>query len=189
VNPAEESTRRAEPGELCVCGRQASIVITGPWGDVGACSVDGGGQRPVLPCPFCGATEAHMAGGEVVKCPQYRLRVLDDLSDEELLERLVSVNEELLGRLPQTFKEMEAADAIHRDALLAWLKSYVQDDKVPDVLVAMYEADGCWERDRPDQTGDWWPAYQQWQRVRNDEATGFIHRLRGNVDGYLQGPR
>jgi hypothetical protein len=74
--------RRAELGELCSCGRQADIVITSPlWGDVGACNIDGGGQRPILPCPFCGATEAHRQpndwypdGFEVVKCPQYQLR-------------------------------------------------------------------------------------------------------------------
>ena len=183
MNAVEESSERpAEPGELCTCGRQArTVFLTRRWGEVGSCDTNNAGLAPVLPCPFCGATEAHEVDGEVVKCPQYRLRILDDLTEESV--------EQLLENFPERLAEMEAADAIHRDALLAWLKSYVEDDKVPDVLVAMYEADGYWERDRPDQTGDWWPAYQQWQRVRNDEATGFIHRLRGNVDGYLQGPR
>jgi hypothetical protein len=107
MNAAEESTRRAEPGELCVCGRQASIVIRGPeWDDVGACSVDGGGQRPVLPCPFCGATEAHQVGGEVVKCPQYRLRILDDLTDEA---RLV-LNVVHADRVP--FEDIEVGDYV-----------------------------------------------------------------------------
>ena len=164
----ESSERPARPGELCTCGRQArTVFLTRRWGEVGSCDTDGAGQLPVLPCPFCGATEAHQVGGEVVKCPQYRLRILDDL---------VEVSEQLVG-------------AGRREALLGWLRSYVEVYEVPDVLVAMFDARDRWERDMPDKTGDWWPAYQRWDRARGEEAMGFVFRLRGNVEGYLQGPR
>lgn len=74
----DRSTERpALPGELCTCGRQARTVFhTSRWGDVGSCDIEGSGQRPILPCPFCGATEAHTteSGSEVVECPQYQLQ-------------------------------------------------------------------------------------------------------------------
>lgn len=163
MTAAEDPTteRPALPGELCTCGRQArTVFITRRWGEVGSCDTENSGQQPVLPCPFCGATEAHQVGGEIVKCPQYQLRGLDDL----------------------TASDAEAA-AIRRD-VLAWLKSYVQDDEVPGVLVAMLQAAEQWERQRPEGTGDeWWAEYQRWERARNDEATGLIWRLCGNVSG------
>jgi hypothetical protein len=87
MSAVDSSTERpAEPGELCTCGRQArTVFLTRRWGEVGSCGTDRSGELPVLPCPFCGASEAHQVGGEVVKCPQYRLRVLDDLTDEARL--------------------------------------------------------------------------------------------------------
>jgi hypothetical protein len=65
--------RRAEPGELCTCGRQAVIVYLGTaWGPTGVCLIQDGGSRQG-PCPFCGdprsVREAHDG-----LCPQYRLR-------------------------------------------------------------------------------------------------------------------
>jgi hypothetical protein len=174
VNAVEDSTERpAEPGELCTCGRQArTVFITRRWGEVGSCDTDNSGQRPILPCPFCRATEAHQVGGEIVKCPQYRLRGLDDLTASKPLQVLD------LG-------DAEAA-AIRRD-VLAWLKSYVQDDEVPDVLVAMYQAAEQWERQRPQGIGpEWWAEYQRWQRVRDDDAVGLIWRLDGNVRGHAE---
>jgi hypothetical protein len=83
VSAVGSSTERpAEPGELCTCGRPArTVFLTRRWGEVGSCDTDRSGELPVLPCPFCGASEAHQVGGEVVKCPQYRLRVLDDLTN------------------------------------------------------------------------------------------------------------
>jgi len=86
VNAVEDPTteRPAQPGELCTCGRQArTVFLTRRWGEVGSCNTDNTGQRPILPCPFCRATEAHEVGGEIVKCPQYQLRGLDDLTDPE----------------------------------------------------------------------------------------------------------
>lgn len=72
-----QSTQRpAAGGELCTCGRQAVIVYqTEEYGDVGHCGIEGAATDPVLPCPWCGATEAHTASwGDPQRCPQYRLR-------------------------------------------------------------------------------------------------------------------
>lgn len=68
--------RTAEAGELCTCGRQAVVVYhTHDYGDVGHCGIDGAGQNPVLPCPWCGKAEAHTtAWGDPVRCPAYTLR-------------------------------------------------------------------------------------------------------------------
>lgn len=72
----DATTRPAEPGELCTCGRQAVTVYpTHDYGDVGHCGQDGAGMRPVLPCPWCGATKAHTTSwGDPVRCPGYTLR-------------------------------------------------------------------------------------------------------------------
>ena len=71
----DDTIRPAQPGELCTCGRQATLVYpTHDYGDVGHCGKDGGGQDPVLPCPWCGATLAHMTWGITVRCPNYTLR-------------------------------------------------------------------------------------------------------------------
>jgi hypothetical protein len=69
--------RPAEPGELCTCGRQAVVVYANEeYGEVGHCGVEGAAFRPVLPCPWCGATEAHTESwGDPGRCPQYTLRV------------------------------------------------------------------------------------------------------------------
>jgi hypothetical protein len=62
-----DADRRAEPGELCTCGRPAVVVyLSERWGAVGYCGLSG--VRPLMPCPFCGSPEPHPA-----KCPSYRL--------------------------------------------------------------------------------------------------------------------
>ena len=68
--------RPAEPGELCTCGRQAVTVIgTEHFGDIGYCGIEGAAFRPVLPCPWCGATAAHTESwGDPARCPQYQVR-------------------------------------------------------------------------------------------------------------------
>jgi hypothetical protein len=75
--------RPAEPGELCTCGRQARTVITtSRWGLVGSCDIPGRSGAPVLPCPFCGATEPHREPwGDMAKCPLYRLQPADGAED------------------------------------------------------------------------------------------------------------
>ncbi|MFD9249601.1 hypothetical protein [Streptomyces bottropensis] len=68
--------RPAVPGELCTCGRQAIVVyVTAEHGEVGHCGIEGAAFRPVLPCPWCGATEPHtVPWGDPGRCPQYTLR-------------------------------------------------------------------------------------------------------------------
>lgn len=70
------SERRAEPGELCTCGRQAITVIsTDRFGDVGHCGIEGAAFRPVLPCSWCGSSEPHKESwGDPGRCPDYQLR-------------------------------------------------------------------------------------------------------------------
>lgn len=66
--------RAARTGELCTCGRQASVVYVHDDGrKTGYCGrADGGKQTG--PCPFCGAPERHRtAWGDPEKCPDYRL--------------------------------------------------------------------------------------------------------------------
>jgi hypothetical protein len=72
----DDQTRPAQAGELCTCGRQAVTVIpTEQYGDVGHCGIEGAAFRPVLPCPWCGTTEAHtQAWGDPARCPGYTLR-------------------------------------------------------------------------------------------------------------------
>lgn len=63
--------RPAEPGELCTCGRPATLVyLGGALGPTGYCGRSDGGDK-AGPCPFCGA--ARHEG----RCASYRLR-LDD---------------------------------------------------------------------------------------------------------------
>lgn len=68
--------RPAVPGELCTCGRQAVVVfITEQFGETGYCGIEGAAARPVLPCPWCGATEPHkQPWGDPARCPDYTLR-------------------------------------------------------------------------------------------------------------------
>lgn len=70
------SERPAQPGELCTCGRPAVTVIpTEKFGDVGHCGLEGAAFRPVLPCPWCGASEPHTEPwGDPGRCPNYQLR-------------------------------------------------------------------------------------------------------------------
>lgn len=70
------TTRRAEPGELCTCGRPAvDVFITEDLDEVGYCGQEGSRQFPVLPCPWCGATEPHREPlGDRGKCPDYQVR-------------------------------------------------------------------------------------------------------------------
>jgi hypothetical protein len=75
--PESQTTERpAVAGELCTCGRQAvTVFVSEKWGEVGHCGVEGSAARPVLPCPWCGATVPHTASwGDPQKCPEYRLR-------------------------------------------------------------------------------------------------------------------
>jgi hypothetical protein len=59
--------RRAEPGELCTCGRPAVVVfLHGRHGPTGWCGTGDGGDQ-TGPCPFCGGSR-HEG-----RCPQYRL--------------------------------------------------------------------------------------------------------------------
>jgi hypothetical protein len=60
--------RPAEPGELCTCGRQATVVFIHADRETGWCGVSDGGAK-TGPCPFCGG-ERHESG----PCPKYRLR-------------------------------------------------------------------------------------------------------------------
>ncbi len=68
--------RPAEAGELCTCGRPAVVVyVNEEYGDVGYCGIEGAAFRPVLPCPWCGSSEAHKEPwGDPGRCPQYTLR-------------------------------------------------------------------------------------------------------------------
>ena len=51
----ETTERRAEPGELCTCGRQAIVVyLGGKYGPTGDCGIRDGGDR-TGPCPSCAA--------------------------------------------------------------------------------------------------------------------------------------
>jgi hypothetical protein len=64
--------RRAEPGELCTCGRQAIVVYLGSvFGPTGDCSIRDGGDQ-TGPCPFCGGPRHSELEG---RCPHYRLRL------------------------------------------------------------------------------------------------------------------
>lgn len=68
--------RPAQTGDLCTCGRQAAVVFTTEqFGDVGYCGLEGAASRPVLPCPWCGTSEAHLESwGDPGRCPDYTLR-------------------------------------------------------------------------------------------------------------------
>jgi len=59
--------RPAEPGEVCSCGRQATVVyLIDLFGAVGWCGL--GGVAPIVPCPWCGA------GPHLIRCPEYNVR-------------------------------------------------------------------------------------------------------------------
>lgn len=61
--------RKAEPGDLCTCGRPAREVFErADGGEVGYCGVPDGGPK-TGPCPFCGERRH-----EIGPCPQYRMR-------------------------------------------------------------------------------------------------------------------
>lgn len=69
--PDHPNERRAEPGELCTCGRPAVIIYFTDHGDLGHCGRSDGGGSPVTPCPWCGATEPHTSPLGPGKCPRY----------------------------------------------------------------------------------------------------------------------
>ena len=174
MNVVEDPTERpAEPGELCTCGRQArTVFLTSRWGEVGSCDTENSGQRPVLPCPFCGATEAYQVGGEIVKCPQYRLRGLDDLTDGGTVEEPTE----------------RPAEPDRRAAADAWFKWRIgiDDSAAPGIIVDMLNAAARWARDRPEQDqftdeDDWWRAFERWERAQSLEASGLIFELVGGV--------
>ena len=48
--PNDPTTRDAEPGEFCECGRPATIVyVTSTYGDVASCGESLGGDRLLHP--------------------------------------------------------------------------------------------------------------------------------------------
>jgi hypothetical protein len=56
------------PGELCTCGRSATVVFQNErWGEVGWCGLNDAGRSG--PCPFC-----HAASHDGQRCASYRLR-------------------------------------------------------------------------------------------------------------------
>lgn len=68
----EQAERRAEPGELCTCGRPAiTVYLSDEWGETGYCGVSDGGERG--PCVFCGQEKA--TAHPYTRCPEYRLRL------------------------------------------------------------------------------------------------------------------
>jgi hypothetical protein len=69
---ASRTERSAEPGELCICGRQAIVVYLGSsFGPTGYCGIPDGGED-TGPCPFCGGPRHLEWEG---RCPRYRLRL------------------------------------------------------------------------------------------------------------------
>ena len=64
--------RPAEPGERCICGRQAIVVYLGSvFGPTGYCGIPDGGED-TGPCPFCGGSRHREPYS---RCPAYRLRL------------------------------------------------------------------------------------------------------------------
>lgn len=94
-----EGVRRADPGELCTCGRPAArVYLGGRFGDTGHCGLADGGAPVDGVCTFCGDTidHAHYAAAERAagrdsavgddvaqggRCPLYRLRLADPLPE------------------------------------------------------------------------------------------------------------
>ena len=98
-----EGVRRAEPGEMCTCGRPAATVyLVGRFGDTVHCGLADGGAPVDGVCTFCGDTIDHThywahyaaakraagrdsaAGDDVAqggRCPLYRLRLADPLPE------------------------------------------------------------------------------------------------------------
>lgn len=72
----DSTERPGAPGELCTCGRQAVAVYSGgTFPDAGYCGIEGNQGLPILPCPWCGSTEAHTKPwGGPGTCPEYQLR-------------------------------------------------------------------------------------------------------------------
>jgi hypothetical protein len=61
--------RRAHPGEVCTCGRQAvSVFVHEDGREAGYCGLPDGGDRSG-PCPFCTGPR-HEFG----RCPDYHVR-------------------------------------------------------------------------------------------------------------------
>lgn len=67
--------RDARLGELCTCGREATVVfgthLPPPLGGSGWCGTDD--HVPLLPCRFCGEAAGHWDGQEPLVCSHYRL--------------------------------------------------------------------------------------------------------------------
>jgi hypothetical protein len=71
TDPVAFGERRAEPGEVCTCGRPAVTVFVGTrLGETGYCGRPDGGEPG--PCPFCGDAGRH--DGMPGRCPEYRVR-------------------------------------------------------------------------------------------------------------------
>src|SRR5882757_5640725 len=90
------SSRSAEPGELCTCGRQAIEVFEFESGRaVGYCGLGDGGSR-TGPCPFCGAGAKHLdSWGYPAPCPRYRVRPVAAVAPDEFLGRCALCGDEL----------------------------------------------------------------------------------------------
>jgi hypothetical protein len=88
------------------------------------------------------------------------------------------------------------ADPDRQAAVAAWLRLHVVEFEgdVPTVLLRMLEAAERWERERPEKDqfadrGAWWSAFEDWMRVRGDEACGLVWELVGNVSYFEDGER
>ena len=74
--PTDPTTRPAEPGERCECGRQATVVyVTNDFGDVASCGSDLGGDRSAEATPS--TTELPELPIEVDKLKTLGSEVLD----------------------------------------------------------------------------------------------------------------
>lgn len=80
------STRPANVGELCTCGRQAVQVFEFESGrEVGYCGLPDGGDRSGE-CPFCGASAKHVTPwGDPAPCPRYQIRPASPVTAGEWL--------------------------------------------------------------------------------------------------------
>lgn len=128
MSVVSEGVRRAEPGELCTCGRPAATVyLGGRFGDTGGCGLADGGAPVDGVCTFCGDTvdhahywQAEAAAGrpslsvevpQGERCPLYRLRLaapLPELYAESVrrYDRVTDRRERAEGRLRRELLEV-----------------------------------------------------------------------------------
>jgi len=162
VNVVSEGVRRAEPGELCTCGRQAIEVYTGGrFGDTGGCGLPDGGAPVEGACTFCGDVIDHAyyaaaeraagrdtaaGGGEGPpggRCPLYRLRLSDPLpklhpESMRPYDAAIHRRERAEGRLRQELLEVLLAAGADHEAiytLLADADEQPEQGTLADVVV------------------------------------------------------